>query len=190
MVLAWGAILIMGVTDPLGGINTLFPLFGIANQLFAAIALTIVFTVLIKKRLYKWAWIPGPPVGLGPHRDANRVVPEDLLPGPGDRILRRSTTRSPVRRPPGAQKFGTASSPAAIDAVVRNTLVQGTLSIIFASLVIIVVIAAAVVCLRSIRAGGMPTTEEPEKPPTSSRPAVSSPLRPRRRSPRNGRSPG
>ena len=62
VVLAWGAILLMGVTDPLGGINTLFPLFGIANQLLAAIALTVVFTVLIKKQLYKWAWIPGVPL--------------------------------------------------------------------------------------------------------------------------------
>ena len=58
VVAAWGSILLMGVTDPLGGINTLFPLFGIANQLLAAIALTVVTVVVIKRGLLKWAWIP------------------------------------------------------------------------------------------------------------------------------------
>ena len=52
----------MGVTDPLGGINTLFPLFGIANQLLAAIALTVVTVVVIKQGHLKWAWIPGIPL--------------------------------------------------------------------------------------------------------------------------------
>ncbi|EUA65208.1 carbon starvation CstA family protein [Mycobacteroides abscessus 1948] len=63
VVAGWGSILLMGVTDPLGGINTLFPLFGIANQLLAAIALTVVTTIVVKQGLYKWAWIPALPLG-------------------------------------------------------------------------------------------------------------------------------
>src|SRR6202140_3276892 len=62
VVALWGSILLMGVTDPLGGINTLFPLFGIANQLLAAIALTVVTVVVIKRGLIKWAWIPAIPL--------------------------------------------------------------------------------------------------------------------------------
>ncbi|MDQ2636549.1 MAG: carbon starvation protein A, partial [Actinomycetota bacterium] len=62
VVAAWGGILLMGVTDPLGGINTLFPLFGIANQLLAAIALTVVTVVVIKKGYLKWAWVAGIPL--------------------------------------------------------------------------------------------------------------------------------
>ena len=62
VVALWGSVLLMGVTDPLGGINTLFPLFGIANQLLAAIALTLVSVVVVKKGYLKWLWIPGVPL--------------------------------------------------------------------------------------------------------------------------------
>ena len=50
------------MTNPLGGINQLFPLFGIANQLLAAVALTLATTLLIKSGRLKWAWITAMPL--------------------------------------------------------------------------------------------------------------------------------
>ncbi|MFV9430630.1 carbon starvation CstA family protein [Rhodococcus aetherivorans] len=159
----WGAILLMGVTDPLGGINTLFPLFGIANQLLAAIALTVVLTIVVKKGLVKWAWIPGVPLVWDLIVTMTASWQKIFS---GDRAVGYwAQHRAFVdAKNSGATTFGSARTADEIDAVIRNTFIQGTLSIVFASLVLIVVAAGVVVCIRSIRAGGMPTTETPDVP--------------------------
>ena len=159
VVAAWGSILLMGVTDPLGGINTLFPLFGIAYQLLAAIALTVVTVVVIKKGLLKWAWIPAVPLvwDLAVTLTASwqKIFSGDPRVGYWTQHFRYREALEA-----GATSFGAAKTPAEIDDVIRNTFIQGTLSIVFALVVVIVFVAGVLIVIRALQGRSQPTTED------------------------------
>ena len=62
VVAGWGYFLYIGVIDPNGGINILWPLFGIANQMLAAIALAVVTAIFVRSGRLRHAWVPGLPL--------------------------------------------------------------------------------------------------------------------------------
>jgi carbon starvation protein len=157
----WGAILLMGVTDPLGGINTLFPLFGIANQLLAAMALALVTVVVVKKGYLTWAWIPAVPLVWDLAVTMTASYQKIFSPEPTLGYWAQHNAFRQAREA-GETSFGTAADTTAMDAVIRNTFLQGTLSIVFALLVLTVALVALWVCVKAIRAGGLPTSEEPD----------------------------
>ena len=163
MVAGWGAILIMGVTDPLGGINTLFPLFGIANQLLAAIALAVCMAICAKKGAFKYLWIPALPLAFAAVVTITASFLKIFSPVPtvgywANHMAFRNALAA------GEQSFGNAATVEAMEKVVRNTFIQGTLSILFVTLAIIVIATAIMATVRAYRTGGGPSAEDPAVP--------------------------
>ena len=138
MVAAWGAVLIMGVTDPLGGINTLFPLFGIANQLLAAIALAIVLAIVAKRRSFKHLWIVALPLAFVTVVTVTASAFKVFSPVPAVGYW-ANHFRFRDALAAGETSVGTTEGIPALEAVVRNTMIQGSLSIIFVVLTIVVI---------------------------------------------------
>jgi carbon starvation protein len=160
MVAAWGAILVMGVTDPLGGINTLFPLFGIANQLLAAIALAVCMAILAKRGLFKHLWVVILPLGFASVVTISASMLKIFSPVPAiGYFAQNAAFREALAA--GETSFGTAATVEAMNAVVRNTMVQGILSVLFVTLAIIVIAAAAWATFRAWRSRANESSEDP-----------------------------
>jgi carbon starvation protein len=158
IVAAWGYFLVVGVLDPLGGINQLFPLFGIANQLLAAVALTVATTILIKMGRLKYIWVTLVPLAW----DAvvtltaswQKIFHEDPRIG---FFAQRSAAQEALAN---GEPFTGTSSLAQTEQIITNATVDGILSIIFALAIIVVIVDAVRVWIGLIFGGGEPDLHE------------------------------
>jgi carbon starvation protein len=159
----WGYMLYVGVTDPLGGVNQLFPLFGIANQLLAAIALTLATVLLIKHGKLRYAWVAAIPLAWDLIVTMTASWQKIFSDNP---ILGYFAQR---QRYADAQTTGQVLPPAKdadqMQQIITNSTVNGVLQTLFAVLVLVVVANAVVVIARAIRSPQpLPTSEEPATP--------------------------
>jgi carbon starvation protein len=157
---SWGYFLYTGVTNPLGGINQLFPLFGIANQLLAAVALSLATTLLIKHGKIGWAWITAIPLAWDATvtltASFQKVFSSDPRVG---FFTQRNRFQDALDR---GEVLAPAKDVGDMEQVVLNSTIDGLLAGFFAVLIIIVLASSAIVWVRAIRAGGsLPTTEVP-----------------------------
>lgn len=163
VVAAWGYFLYVGVTDPLGGINQLFPLFGIANQLLAAVALTVATTLLIKSGRLKWAWVTGVPLAWDAAVTLTASYQKVFSDNPKIGFFAQRDT---YKEALDADKvLPPATSADAMDKIVTNSTVDGVLAALFAVLIIVVILDASRVWFKAIRAREpLPSTEAPAEP--------------------------
>jgi carbon starvation protein len=160
---AWGYFLWVGATDPLGGINQLFPLFGIANQLLAAVALTVATTILIKSGRLRWAWVTAVPLAW----DAAVTLTASWYKiFSSDPLIGFFAQRAKFQQALDAGKvIPPAKSLEDVGQIVTNSTVDGVLSILFAVLIVVVIVDAARVWMQTLSGRREPVlAEAPAEP--------------------------
>jgi len=158
----WGYMLYVGVTDPLGGINQLFPLFGISNQLLAAIALALCVTLMFKHGKGNYAWVPGIPLAwdliVTMTASWQKVFSGNAKIG---YFEQRSVYQAALDK---GDLLAPAKNMDQMHQIITNSAVNGFLQALFALLTLIVVASAIPVWIKAAKKGGLPTNEVPPQP--------------------------
>jgi len=129
VVAGWGYFLYQGVVDPLGGINSLWPLFGIANQLLAAVALCVAATVLFKMGKARYSWVPLVPLTWLAAATLTAGWQKIFSPDPKLGFLAHAQSISPTS--PNAARM------------IANDRLDAALALFFMAIVVVVILASA-----------------------------------------------
>jgi carbon starvation protein len=163
IVAGWGYFLWAGVNDPLGGINQLFPLFGIANQLLAAVALTVGTTILIKMGKLRYAWVTALPLAWDAAVTLTASWQKIFSTDPAIGFFaQRAAAQQSIQAGKLNDTMAALGAASVDDArqILVNTTVDGVLSILFAVMIIIVIADASRVWFGIIRGSKEPEMTE------------------------------
>ena len=163
VVAAWGYFLYMGVTDPLGGINMLWPLFGITNQMLAAMALMLCVVVLFKLKRQRYAWVPGVPavwlVFVTMYAGWLKVFSNE----PGVGFFAKANQLKDMLAA-GFEPSAIFRSEAAVRQVIFNNQVDGVLQAFFMVVVVAMVIFTIQSCRKALASDQVTAKEVPYEP--------------------------
>ena len=162
VVALWGYMLYVGVNDPIGGIYQLFPLFGISNQLLAAIALTLCVSLLFKHGKARYVWVPGIALAwdliVTMTASWQKVFSGDVKIG---FFQQRSVFQTALDK---GLLIKPAKTMDQMQQVITNVTVDGVLQALFAVLTLTVIASAIPVWIKAAKSGGLPTAEVPRQP--------------------------
>lgn len=154
---AWGYFLYQGVIDPLGGINTLWPLFGISNQMLAAVALMLGTVVLFKLKREKFAWVTlVPTVWL---LICTLTAGYQKLFHENPRIGFLAHAEKFKTAATAGQVLPPAKSPEQMQQIIMNDYIDAALAAIFMAVVLSILFFSIRACLEALRSD-KPTSEE------------------------------
>jgi carbon starvation protein len=156
IVAGWGYFLYIGVVDPNGGINILWPLFGISNQLLAGIALSICTGILVKQGKLRYAWVTGAPLAwlaiVTTAATWEKVVSSDVRVGFLSAANQMAATLAAGKLP--------AAQAAVAPQLIFNQRLDAVLSVVLAAILWVVIADTVRVCLEVVR--GMPARPSSE----------------------------
>jgi carbon starvation protein len=164
----WGWLLYQGVVDPLGGVNTLWPLFGISNQMLAALALMLGTVVLVKMKRGQYAWVTALPAAwlVLCTSAASLIKLFDANPAVGFTSLGRKYSEAVA----SGQLLAPAKSMEQMKAIAFNAYTNATLTAVFLLVVLSVLVYSVKVCLQARQQSGRTDRETPFQPmPASAR---------------------
>jgi carbon starvation protein len=147
---AWGYFLYQGVTDPLGGVNTLWPLFGISNQMLAAVALILCTVVIFRMKRQRYAWVTIVPAAWLIVCTMTAGLQKIFHPDPAIGFLSHASRFSSALA--GGQVLAPAQNPAQMSQIIWNDRIDAALAALFVLVVVSILYYGIRSCLEAYRA--------------------------------------